>query len=324
MTLKKEASEFTFRKEEFPYIYQYYLCEDTKEQFTTTELDGASINQVYNQYRLKYNIPFPEEIEAIREKYDLSARKMAEILGFGVNVYRNYEQGEVPNLSNAKLIRLAENPNQFKILVDINTSLKIKKQQQLLDKIDELTKKEVLPSFHPFKFPIINDHQSPNQINGYKKLNLSKLAAVAHYFAQHLQPWKTQMNKLLFYCDFLRYKQSGYSITGVPYRAIKMGPVPKNYDLLYDCLAENNLVRIETTAFPNGAIGEQFFPIDSTIETGILSDNELNILDQVKAKFKNYKTQQIIDYSHQEKAWLENYEEKNLINYQYAFDIEFK
>ncbi len=43
----------------------------------------------------------------------LSAARMAEVLGLGANTYRNYEQGEVPSESNARL--LAQNPEEFKI-----------------------------------------------------------------------------------------------------------------------------------------------------------------------------------------------------------------
>jgi hypothetical protein len=56
MQLKFESRKLTFRKEEFTIKYHYYLCEDTKEQFTTTEIDELNITQLYNQYRKKYNL----------------------------------------------------------------------------------------------------------------------------------------------------------------------------------------------------------------------------------------------------------------------------
>jgi hypothetical protein len=36
----------------------------------------------------------------------------------------------------------------------------------------------------------------------------------------------TKMNKLLFYIDFLSYRQRGIAITGLCFRAIDFGPVP--------------------------------------------------------------------------------------------------
>ncbi len=81
-----------------PYIHTGIIDEEG-DMWTTTEMDEANIFQVYNQYRVKHGIPFPDEISGIREHYGLSAAKMAQILGFGINQYRMYEDGEVPSVS---------------------------------------------------------------------------------------------------------------------------------------------------------------------------------------------------------------------------------
>ena len=70
--LQQENAELMFRKERFQYVYLYYLCEDTKERFTTSDIDEINITQVYNQYRIKYGIPFVDEIKHIRKMYGLS------------------------------------------------------------------------------------------------------------------------------------------------------------------------------------------------------------------------------------------------------------
>jgi DNA-binding transcriptional regulator YiaG len=62
------------------------LCEDTGEEFTDAKLDDLNLTQAYNQYRTRCNLPFPDEIKALREQYGLSAAKMSEILGFGANL----------------------------------------------------------------------------------------------------------------------------------------------------------------------------------------------------------------------------------------------
>lgn len=58
VTLKKERREFEFRKSKFDIVYHYYVCEDTKEEFTNTEIDELNLVQVYNQYREEEGIPF--------------------------------------------------------------------------------------------------------------------------------------------------------------------------------------------------------------------------------------------------------------------------
>ena len=67
MTLTRERRPMDFRKETFEVVFHFYRCEDTGEQFTTTEQDEVNMNQVYNQYRDKFNIPFPDEIIRIRK-----------------------------------------------------------------------------------------------------------------------------------------------------------------------------------------------------------------------------------------------------------------
>ncbi|MBK6776787.1 MAG: hypothetical protein IPG74_13440 [Flavobacteriales bacterium] len=73
MVLCREPRSLTFRKEEFHIIYHFYKDTDG-EQYTEEETDEVNINQVYNQYRDKYNLPFPDEIKAVRSKYDLSGQ----------------------------------------------------------------------------------------------------------------------------------------------------------------------------------------------------------------------------------------------------------
>src|ERR1035437_10068572 len=138
MVLIKERCKLSFRKEEFEVVYHNYKCEESGESFTTNEIDELNLNQVYNQYRVKYNLPFTIEIKQIREKYGLSASKMAEVLGFGVNSYRNYEFGEVPSLSNARLIQLANDPKEFKKLVNYSNAFEGKALERILQKIDAI------------------------------------------------------------------------------------------------------------------------------------------------------------------------------------------
>src|SRR6266516_36756 len=98
LRIKKEES--VFRKERFEIFSSYYICIDTGKDFATPEQMDLDLQQVYNQYRERLKIPFPEQIKKIREQYDASASMMALILGLGTHQYRNYEDGEMPSLSN--------------------------------------------------------------------------------------------------------------------------------------------------------------------------------------------------------------------------------
>ena len=123
VVLHSEKRTAVFRKEKFEYTFLSYQCVDTRELFTTTELDTANTMQIYNQYRTKYGIPFPDEIRSIRRKYGLSATKMSVILGFGENQYRLYENGDMPSLTNGRILKTIQVPAVFATFVEAAKNL---------------------------------------------------------------------------------------------------------------------------------------------------------------------------------------------------------
>lgn len=322
MVLIKERSKLSFRKEEFEVVYHYYKCEDSGESFTTNEIDELNLNQVYNQYRVKYKLPFPDEIKQIREKYGLSASKMSEVLGFGANSYRNYESGEVPSLSNARLIQLANDPKEFKRLVNYSSAFEGKALERILQKIETIAQEEE-NNFSNTQFEnYLLEICSPNAFTGYSLPNFDKFTEMVVFFTEKMQPWKTKMNKLLFYADFGMYSKTGNSISGLQYRAIDLGPVPENFQGIFEYLAKNDDIDIHYSTFRNGGFGEQFIPNPKrSFNPEKFTEQELKILEEVAARFKNYNSNRIINFSHREKGWIENKNEKRLIDYNYGFEL---
>ncbi len=320
MNIVKEWRTMNFRKDEFRVLFHSYQCKDTGECFENDAFAQLNYNQLVNQYRVKYGIPFPEQIISIRNKYNLSAAKMSEILGFGTNVYRQYEGGEVPNQSNAKLIKLADDPHEFKKLVDYCSTLDWKLVAKIYRTIDNL-----LEGLKKFKFEKQLEHYffgifHPNIFTGFKTPDLRKFSEMVVYFTEKLEPWKTKLNKLLFYTDFTMFRQTGFSMSGIPYRAIPMGPVPNNFNSIFEYLANKDDLDILYTNFADGGIGEQFKTNpDKAFNNKLFSEAELQILESVAERFKNTSTNEIIEISHKEKAWIENSAEKKLIDYNYAF-----
>jgi uncharacterized phage-associated protein len=249
---------------------------------------------------------------------------MSEVLGFGINVYRNYEAGEIPNSSNARLIQLAQNPKEFKKLVELSDTLNDKERAKVIERADNLLKTE------DFQEYIITSYlmgvSTIDEQTGYRKPNLEKFTEMVVFITKEAQPnlWKTKLNKMLFYADFLSFKKKVQSISGCRYRAIDMGPVPNNFNSLFDHISNHNHVNIVSTSFPNGSIGEQFVPNEKReVDSSILSPDEIETLSEVVKKFKQTSTREIIEISHQEEAWEKNFKNgKSLINYLGAFKLE--
>lgn len=322
MLLSKEKRTIAFRKEDFPVVFHFYKCEATQEQFTTTALDELNINQVYNQYRDKFNIPFPDEIIKIRAQYDIPASKMSAILGFGTHSYRQYEAGEMPNTSNARLIQMASDPKKFIEMIQLWDSTDEKIKDKYLKTTQHLIEEQNRNSFNEnLKDYLLGKHLA-DIYSGYRNPNFEKFAEMVVYFSDTVQPYKTKMNKLLFYADFLMFKQSCFSISGVRYNAINMGPVPHNFNSIFEYLANQDVIDVCYTKFPDGNNGEQFQSRkDRPFNAGLFSEYELDVLNKVSSAFQTTSTNDIIELSHLEAAWQKNEQNKSIISYEYAFEL---
>ncbi|MEL6671966.1 MAG: type II toxin-antitoxin system antitoxin SocA domain-containing protein [Bacteroidota bacterium] len=318
--LKQDWTHYTFRKEEFPVCQLYFVDKRTGDEFTTEAQDALVLKQAHNLYRSKYHIPFPVEIKAIREKYGLSALKMAEVLDFGVNSYRQYEQGEIPSLANAKLIRLAGEPSQFlRFLEEKKDRFSPKAYEQTLEKIRLLQHPDKL---EPVVDYIWNFHTEANEFTGFVKPQLKKVAHYVMFFAEKAKPMKTRLNKLLFFGDFLHFRQTGFAISGCNYRAIPYGPVPSHFHELFGLLEDQGFIRIESEMSENGNLGERF-RANQAFDASLFSEEELAHMEKVVEAFAEVRTKDLIELSHAEKGWQENHAERSLINYQnYAFHLQ--
>ncbi len=322
MLLKHSAGEVTFRKENFKIKQLFYYCAESGGEFSTTKLDEINLVQVHNQYRAKHNLPFVEDIKSTRAKYELSATQMSEVLGFGTNSYRNYENGEVPSKSNGTTISLIEDPRAFRTVVQRFMGFSEKKKLALLTRIDEL----ILEKERQRKSHHVEDYmltaRAPNVYSGFVRPSMQKLTEMVVFFANSVKPMKTKLNKLLFYADFLKYRQTGFSMSGMKYRAIQRGPVLEKFNSIFEYLAAKGACIVSDVDFGDEIVGEQFLANpDRTMEAALLSQSDLDILEELARKFENTSTRSIVDLSHREKAWLDNEQARTLISYDYAFDL---
>lgn len=322
MILTKEKRSIDFRKESFDVVFHFWKCEQSGYQFTTESLDTINMNQVYNQYRDLFNIPFPDEMIRIRKKYQLSATKMSAILGFGTNSYRQYESGEMPSVSNARLIQMIDDPKKFIDLVELCDALDTATKEKHI-KIAGNIIDDRMRNYFSFNLKdyLLGEHLA-DVYSGYRNPNFEKFTEMVVFFSERIEPFKTKMNKLLFYADFLMFKQSCFSISGVRYRAIDLGPVPTNFQSIFEYLANNQFIDIQYTHFSQGFTGEQFKARkERPFNSELFSETELSVLNKVVDLFKESSTSEIIETSHLEEAWKQNEKDKNVISYTYAFDL---
>ena len=314
--LLSEPSTLVYRKETFRYVHQFYECQDSHERFSTSELDEANLAQVYNQYRAKYGIPFPEEIKRIRQHYGLSATKMSEILGFGENQYRLYENGDMPSEANGKVLMSIMNPEIFRVFVEnARGQFSDEEYEKFMAKAGVWDKEKYSPVVVDYVF----GRGRRDISSGYTALSISKTKNILLYFIEKSHGvFVTKMNKLLFYTDFLSYRTSGKGMTGLRYKAIQHGPVPVRWDRIYSFYDEINQ---EIVQLSNDREGTILVSNLSPVMAGF-SEEELEILGAVYERFKNETPTQISNTSHDEEAWKKYYNTDMPISFDMAFTLK--
>ncbi len=245
-------------------------------------------------------------------------------MGFGANSYRQYENGDIPTVASGRLIRAAKDPEEFKkFLDDSKAILSDREYKRFSERIDEMIERKKGTVGEDWFYQQIFSLSKPSEFTGYKTPSLERIASVIAFFSENVPDlWKTKLNKLLFYADFLNYRRTGYSITGLSYRAIPFGPVPSEYNKLLVKLADEAMAESTFVNFDNGSHGEKITAISKFVSDHF-TDAEVKTLGDVLDKFASLSATKIVDISHKEKGWLENESKHLLISYQkYACELK--
>ena len=291
-----EKRTWDFRGEKYDYVHASWLCVDTGESFTTDETDNVSYIQVTNQYRVRYGIPFTDEIIAAREFYGLSAAKMSLILGLGTNQWRHYEAGEVPNVSNGRMIRSIMNPVVF--LDYVNSAKNIlgeKEFAKLRDMMSVLIDQSSKDEWEEYGLARVFQCARSAE-NGFAPLSLIRLRNMLLYILSRCgEVFCTKMNKLLFYTDFLAYRRLGMAISGLSYKAIEYGPVPERWDRVYSQF-DDILQEPRSYGEKEGSV----LLSDASADETVFTTAELRVLNDVCERFCNSTSTDMTRISHEE------------------------
>lgn len=83
------------------------VCKECKEELFDEELDNTTLINVFNEYRRRYNLLFPEEIKKIRKQYNLNQEEFAKILNLNTKEIVRYENGSLqPREVNDLLLKM--------------------------------------------------------------------------------------------------------------------------------------------------------------------------------------------------------------------------
>lgn len=298
---------------------QVLVCVECGEEFYSEELDNATLVRAYNEYRRKHKLLLPEEIKKIREQYGLSQRGFAKLLNWGDKTICRYENGSIQDKAHNSLLLFFRDPENMRMyLTENEVSLGERQKAKLLATVEHLEQNKEYRTGRRFLNLFFS--KVPCEENGYRAFDYDKFCAMVLFFAhKSSELLKTKLMKLLNYSDMIFYKENGISISGARYAHLPYGPVPENFDILLGTMAADHLAHIEVF-FDNGYEKHQVIP-EEEMTDGILSDDELEVLERIYNKFKSFGSVDISNYSHRERGYVET-EKGEIISYSYAKDIE--
>ena len=295
------------------------VCAECNEELFCEELDSQTLVNAYNEYRRRHKLLFPEEIKKIREQYGLSQRSFAKLLNWGDKTINRYENGSLQDkVHNSLLLFLKDPENMETYLKENDIAINEKQKEKLLDTVEK--SKQNTGYCTDRRFFDLFFSTIPSEENGFKKFDYEKICAMVLFFTHKSSGLlKTKLMKLLNYSDMIFYKENGISISGLKYVHLPYGPVPENYDMLFGKISADHIAHIEVV-YDNGYEKHQVIPeCDMQIET--LSKEELDVLERIYEKFKDFGSIEISKYSHEENGY-KSTKRGEIISYSYAKDIQ--
>lgn len=295
---------------------QFFRCMKCGNEFEQPQSTHDVLDLAYREYRRRHNMLQPEDIRALRKKYNFTQKELANLLSWGEATLSRYEQGQLQSDAHEKILRVLMEPHNLLNLIENNPIFSEEKRSTLIKELQE-----ELNQHYSFD-RILNDkfgHYMPDQFSGNQKLDIHKLLACICFFCEGTGQFVTKINKLLFYADFKHFKEQSISITGSRYARITYGPVPDNYQYYIAFLKEKQIITIIEEFFDE-KVFEKIIT-NKKPDLSIFNDSEIEVLLDVKKYFKNFSAKKISDFSHEEVGYKDT---KNSDFISYAFAKKLK
>ena len=304
VSLIEEERETMVKGEKIKYKELYYKCDKYRDNniFMSGELWNINLINSLDAYRIKKDLLTSKEIKDIRKKYDLTQSELAYLLNLGEVTITRYETKQIQDASVDNMLReLNDNPLLALKLLEKNKN-KFKRYEEIENKIKEIIDKNVISFLNEQE--LIAKYTDFNEINinnGNVLLNIEKLKNILGYITKEMgQMKKVVLMKLLWYIDSISFKIRGYAITGLVYQHMPYGALPIGHREIIE------LSSIKSKLFINDREFEEYkIEFNNEYKIKRIEKDEKEIIDKVINKFRNYRSSEISNYMHKEKAYKE-------------------
>jgi len=252
-------------------------CSKCHSTLMTTEQMNNFRKISADKYREIHGLLMSSQIIAYRENLEMSQSIFARYLNVGEASIKRWETYYVQDASQDELIRL---------------------------KCDNASAE--------MNFLNVCWKRAPEDLfNGKRKFNFQIMKNVVLYLTKHLKTSKLFLNKVLFYTDFLHFKNHQISLTGARYIPLKYGPCPDQYDAIYSMLINKGFLK-ESKNY--------IYECTQDPDLNLFDDNEIKTLEKIISTCEQLGLNKIYDLSHQEQGYSKT-GECSFINYEFAKDL---
>jgi putative zinc finger/helix-turn-helix YgiT family protein len=265
------------KDEEIEVVVPCMTCTKCHSPLMTTEQMNTLRKAAADKYKENHGLLTSSQIVAYREELEMSQIAFSRYINVGEASIKRWETYYIQDASQDELIRL--------------------KCNSALAEMNYLT--------------VVSKQNEPNLFNGNRKFNFQIMKNVILYLTSHIKTSKLFLNKVLFYTDFLHFKEYQTSLTGICYQPLKYGPCPERYDAIYNTLISKNFLHEDTNHI--------FQPLCKP-DLSVFDDREKKTLEQIISYCKKLGIQKLYHLSHKEKGYTET-DECSLINYDFAQDL---
>lgn len=313
----RKSVDINVRGENIQVEADFLHCEDCETDFEDPGEDEDPLEIAYTEYRRRKDMVQPGDIRDFRKKYDLTQKELADLLGFGAVTLSRYENGALQDDAHDRILQLIMEPSNLLAVVSASKdTISPEKRQKLIQQLS--LEEQAKLSLRELLLSSISDYE-PDVYSGYKVFDLEKLYLMVKFFCYPTGIFKTKLNKLLFYADFLHFRENAVSISGARYASLPYGPVPDDYDTLYLLILKDDPSIRKEEVLINDYSGEKILA-DRPPDLTLLTPSEYQALEKIKIKFDSFSSKDITEFSHKEKGYQETPNSK-LISYAYADNI---
>ena len=323
-TLCEKLDKYTLniRGEDITIPTIMYKCSECGEVFNIdTEEDIFEIG--YREYRKKHGMLQPEEIKKLRKKYGLTQKELANILGIGFISIHRYENGSLQEKSHDTILQTLKKPKEFLELLEKNKEkISYEKYEKVKNKILKELNDSVFNDFFHIEKEI---NLYNNEFRGNKKFSINKFIGLIEWILKRTKKLnisisKTQLNKLLFYCDFKFFKMFGTSITGMAYAHLPYGPCPEKYHTIYGVLIDKDIIKIKEEFAGENYVVEKF-ELNKTVANYEFTIEEEKIINEIIDTLASKSAKELSDISHEEIGY-KHTKDGQFIKYEYAKNLK--